>query len=62
MTDPITFAKFEPILEEFAKFKKFRHMKVSVKMLEPHVNYRKRTRVNHDWLKLRFPIKKAFTR
>ena len=34
MTDSITFRKFEPILEEFAKFQKFRHMKVSVKMLE----------------------------
>ena len=35
MTDSITFAKFQPILEEFANFQKFRQM----------------SRVNHDWLK-----------
>ena len=58
MTDSITFAKFQPILEEFANFKKFRQMKESGKMLEPQVNYSNRSRVNHDWLKLSFLIKR----
>ena len=40
MTDSITFAKFEPILEEFAKFQKFRQMKETSKMLEPQLNYK----------------------
>ena len=48
MTDSITFAKFEPILEEFANFQKFRQMKESGKMLEPQVNYSNRSRVNHE--------------
>ena len=56
MTDSITFAKFQPILEEFANFQKFRQMKESGKMLEPQVNYSNRCRVNHDWLKLSFLI------
>ena len=58
MTDSITFAKFQPILEEFANFQKFREMKESGKMLEPQVNYSNRSRVNHDWLKLSFLIKR----
>ena len=48
MTDSITFAKFEPILEEFANFEIFRQMKESGKMLEPQVNYSNRSRVNHE--------------
>ena len=43
MTDSITFAKFQPILEEFADFQKFRQMKESGKMLEPQVNYSNRS-------------------
>ena len=58
MTDSITFAKFQPILEEFGNFKKFRQMKESGKMLEPQVNYTNRSRVNHDWLKLSFLLKR----
>ena len=48
MTDSITFARFQPILEEFANFQKFRQMKESGKMLEPQVNYSNRSGVNHD--------------
>ena len=33
-------------------------MKESGKMLEPQVNYSNRSRVNHDWLKLSFLIKR----
>ena len=62
MTDSITFAKFQPILEEFGNFKKFRQMKESGKMLEPQVNYTNRSRVNHDWLKLSFSPQKALFR
>ena len=58
MTDSITLAKFQLILEAFANFKKFRQMKESGKMLEPQVNYTNRSRVNHDWLKLSFLIKR----
>ena len=57
MTDSITFGKFQAILEEFAKFQKFQHMKVSVKMLQPQVNYSNISQVNHDWLKLSFLMK-----
>ena len=56
MTDSITFAKFEPILEEFANFQKFRQMK-HTKMLEPQLNYKNMSQVNHDWLKLSFLMK-----
>ena len=48
MTDSITFAKFQPILEELANFQKCRQMKESGKMLEPQVNYSNRSRVNHE--------------
>ena len=58
MTDSIAFAKFEPILEEFANFQKLRQIKESGKMLEPQVNYSNRSRVNHDCLKLSFLIKR----
>ena len=58
MTDSITFARFQPILEEFANFQKFRQMKESGKMLEPQVNYKNMSQVNHDWLKLSFLIKR----
>ena len=58
MTDSIAFAKFEPILEEFANFQKLRQIKESGKMLEPPVNYSNRSRVNHDCLKLSFLIKR----
>ena len=58
MTDLITFATFEPILEEFANFEKFRQMKESGKMLEPQVHYSNRSRVNHDWLKLSYLMKR----
>ena len=58
MTDSITFAKFETILEEFAKFQKFKQMKQTSKMLEPQLNYKNMSQVNHDWLKLSFRIKK----
>ena len=58
MTDSIIFAKFQPILEEFANFQEFRQMKESGKMLEPQVNYSNRYRVNHEWLKLSFLIKR----
>ena len=58
MTDSITFAKFQPILEEFANFQKFRQMKESGKMLEPQVNYSNRSRINQDCLKLSFLLKR----
>ena len=48
MTHSITFVKFQPILEDFGNFQKFRQMKESGKMLEPQVNYSNRSRVNHD--------------
>ena len=38
MTNSITFAKFQPFLEDFANFQKFRLMKESGKMLEQQVN------------------------
>ena len=58
MTALVTFAKFQAILENFAMFQKFRQMKESNKMLEPKVNYRNMSPVNHDWLKLSFLIKR----
>ena len=54
MTDSITFAKFEPILEDFANFQKFRQIKQTSKMLEPQLNYKNMSQVNHNWLKLSF--------
>ena len=57
MTDSVTFAKFQPILEYFANFQKLRQMKQSGKMLEPQVNHRNMSWVNHDWLKLSFSRK-----
>ena len=57
MTDPKIFEKFQGILEDFGKFQKFRQMKESGKMLEPKVNYRNISPVNHDWLKLSFSRK-----
>ena len=57
MTASVTFAKFQVILEYFANFQKFRQMKASAKMLEPKVNYRNISPVNHDWLKLSFSRK-----
>ena len=58
MTDSITFAKFEPILEEFANFQKFSRMKQTNKMLEPKLNYKSMSQVNNDCVKLSFPIKR----
>ena len=58
MTDPKTFEKFQGMLEDFAKFQKFRQMKQSGKMLEPQVNYRNMSPVNHDRLKLSFLTKR----
>ena len=58
MTHPKTFEKFQQILEYFANFQKFRQMKQSGKMLEPQVNYRNMSWVNHDWLKLIFLMKR----
>ena len=58
MTALVTFAKFQAILENFAMFQKFRQMKESNKMLEPKVNYRNMSPVNHDWLKLSFLTKR----
>ena len=58
MTDSITFAKFEPILEEFANFQKFRQMKQTSKMLQSQLNYKNMSQVNHDWLKVSFLIKR----
>ena len=58
MTDLITFAKFQPILEEFANFQKFRLMKESGKMLEPQVNYSNMSQVTQACLKLSLLIKR----
>ena len=58
MTDSITFAKFEPILEDFANFQKFRLMKESGKMLEPQVNCSNMSQVSHACLKLSFLMKR----
>ena len=58
MTASVTFAKFQPILEYFANFQKFRQMKASAKMLEPKVNYRNMSPVNHDRLTLSFVTKR----
>ena len=58
MTDSITFSTFQPILEEFANFQKFRQMKQTSKMLEPQLNYKNMSQVNHNWLKLSFLIKR----
>ena len=58
MTASLTFAKFQQFLEYFANFQKFRQMKASGKMLEPKVNYRNMSPVNHDWLKLSFLTKR----
>ena len=58
MTDSITFAKFQPILEEFANFQKFRQMKQTSKMLEPQVNYSNMSQVSHACLKLSFLMKR----
>ena len=58
MTDPLNFAKFQAILENFANFQKFSYMKESGKMLEAKVNYKSMSRVHDDWLKLTFPIKR----
>ena len=58
MTDSITFAKFEPIVEEFENFQKFRQIKQTSKMLEPQLNYKNMSQVNHNWLKLSFLIKR----
>ena len=58
MTESITFAKFQPIFEEFANIQKFRHMKQTRKMLETQLNYKNMSQVNHDWLKLSFLIKR----
>ena len=58
MTESITFAKFQPILEDFANFHKFRLMKESGKMLEPQVNYSNMSQVSHACLKLSFLMKR----
>ena len=58
MTESITFAKFQPILEDFANFQKFRLMKESGKMLEPQVNYSNMSQVSQACLKLSFLIKR----
>ena len=58
MTDSVTFAKFQAILENFANFQKFKQMKESGKMLEPQVNYMNMCRVNHEKLKLSFLTKR----
>ena len=58
ITDSTTFAKFEPILEQFPNFQKFRQMIESVKILEPQPNYKNMSQVNHDGLKLSFLIKR----
>ena len=58
MTDSINFAKVQAILEDFGNLQKFRQMKESVKMLEPQVNYKNMSRVNHDWLKLTFLMRR----
>ena len=54
MTDPVTFAKFEAILEDFGNFQKFRQMKETAKMLEPKVNYSNMSRVITTASKLLF--------
>ena len=48
MTDSRNFEKFQPILEYLDNFQKFRQMKQSGKMLEPQVNHRNMSWVNHD--------------
>ena len=58
MTESITFAKFQPILEDFANFQKFRLMKETGKMLEQQVNYSNMSQVSHACLKLSFLIKR----
>ena len=58
MTDSITFAKFQAILEDFANFQKFRQMKESGNMLEAQVNYENMSQVHHEWLKLSFRIRR----
>ena len=58
MTDSVTFEKFQPILEYFGNFQEFRQMKQSGTMLEPQVNHRNMSPVNHDWLKLSFLMKR----
>ena len=58
MTASVTSGKFQAILEYFGNFKKFRQMKASAKMLEPKVNYRNMSPVNHDLLKLIFLMKR----
>ena len=58
MTDSRNFEKFQPILEYSDNFQKFRQMKQSGKMLEPQVNHRNMSWVNHHWLKLIFLIKR----
>ena len=58
MSDSITFAKFEPIVEEFENFQKFRQIKQTSKMLEPQLNYKNMSQVNHNRLKLNFLIKR----
>ena len=58
MTEAITFAKFQRILQDFANFQKFRLMKESGKMLEPQVNYSNMSQVSHACLKLSFLIKR----
>ena len=58
MTESITFAKFQPILEDFANFQKFRLMKESGKMLEPQVNYSNMSQVSHACRKLSFLMKR----
>ena len=58
MTDSVSFAKFQAILENFANFQKFSYKKESGKMLEAQVNYKNMSRVHYDWLKLTFLIKR----
>ena len=58
MTESITLAKFQPILEGFANFQKFRLMKESGKMSEPQVNYSNMSQVSHACLKLSFLMKR----
>ena len=58
MTESITLAKFQPILEGFANFQKLRLMKESGKMSEPQVNYSNMSQVSHACLKLSFLMKR----
>ena len=58
MTNSIICRKFHPISWEFSSFQKFRQMQESVKMLEPQVNYKNKSRANHDCLKLTFLMKR----